>query len=112
MTSRKPLSPLRKLKIFEAAQGCCHICGIKIRAGEKWEAEHIIALALNGPDYDIRESNLAPVHIACHKVKTKDDRQRIAKAKRMATKHAGIKKPSRWQTKFRKKLDGTVELRK
>ena len=109
MTSRKPLSPLRKLTLFERHGGICHICGQKIQAGEPWEVEHVRPLALLGED---TEANMAPAHKTCHAPKTVDDVRRIAKAKRMAAKHVGIKKQSKWQTKFRKRMDGTVELRK
>lgn len=92
MTERRSLSQMQRLKIFEEGSGVCHICGRKIQTGEKWEAEHIIALALNGPDYDIRESNLAPAHVKCHADKTRADRARIAKAKRMKAKHYGVRR--------------------
>ena len=109
MTSRKTISALRRLKIFESADGRCYICEQKIKVGEAWEADHVIPFALGGAD---DESNMRPAHKVCHAPKTVADVRRIAKAKRMAAKHHGIKKQSKWQTKFRRKFDGTVELRK
>jgi len=53
---------------------------------------------------------------SCHAVKTtKTDVPAIAKAKRIEAKHLGVKKRSTWacsrESKHRKKLNGTVELR-
>ena len=108
MTSRKPLSPMRKLALFERECGVCHICGLKIRVGELWDVEHVIPLALLGED---TEANMKPAHRLCHQVKTVADASSWSKAKRMAAKHVGIKKQSKWQTKFKKKVNGEVVLR-
>ena len=107
MTARKPLSPMRKLALFEREAGRCHICEQKI-FGKEWDVEHVIPLALGGAD---DESNMKPAHRLCHAPKTVDDVRRIAKAKRMAAKHVGIRKQSKWQTKFKKKMNGEVVLR-
>lgn len=100
MTGRRSLSPMRRLRIFEAAGGLCHLCGLRIQVGEKWEVEHRRALALGGEDDD---ANLSPAHVKCHAVKTADDLARTAKAKRVKAKHLGIRKPST----FRKPPPGT-----
>jgi 5-methylcytosine-specific restriction protein A len=91
MTARRPLSPMRRLRVFEAAGGLCHLCGLRIQVGEKWEVEHRRALALGGEDDD---ANLSPAHKSCHAEKTTDDLARTAKAKRMKAKHLGIRKRS------------------
>lgn len=107
MTSRRSLSTTRKLRIFEAAGGLCHICGTKI-FGKGWDAEHVIPLALGGADDD---RNLRPAHKACHGDKTKIDNASWSKAKRMRAKHYSIRGPSGFRSKYRKKMDGTVVLR-
>lgn len=96
-TKRKAMSPSRRLRIFEAHSGlCCH-CGGKIDGvREQWIVEHIIALGLSGPDED---SNCAPAHETCRRVKDKDDVARISKAKRVKQKNLGIKKPSSFPSK-------------
>jgi 5-methylcytosine-specific restriction protein A len=114
VTNRQSFSPMRKLRIFEAASGICHLCGLRIQAGDKWEVEHRRALALLGTNDD---ANLAPVHVDCHAEKTKDDVARNAKAKRAKAKHLGIKRrssrpiPGSKGTRFRKKISGEVVLR-
>lgn len=112
MTARKSMSPRRRLAVWEAARGVCHLCGQKIKAGEKWEVEHKRALALLGTDDD---ANLAPAHIACHAVKTKDDVGRLSKALRQRAKHLGIRKRSTFQTnrdgKYKQKIGGVTVLR-
>lgn len=63
---RRPLTRLACVRIFDRAQGICLLCGLKIHAerGEKWDAHHIVALWLGGPD---DESNMAPAHKSCHR---------------------------------------------
>ena len=89
-------------RVFLRHDGICHISGRKIRPGEKWELEHIVALC-NGGEH--RESNLAPALVEPHKVKTKADRRVKAKNDRVRKRHLGIKKP-RTITRWRK-MDGT-----
>lgn len=87
---RRSLSPLQRLKLFEAAKGVCHLCEQRIQVGEKWEVEHVIPLALGGAD---DESNTSPAHVACHAPKTAADLGAIAKVKRIRAKHIGADKP-------------------
>jgi 5-methylcytosine-specific restriction protein A len=92
-TSRKAMTPTRRLRIFEAHAGLCVICGGRIDGvREKWIVEHVRALGLGGADDD---ANCGPAHDACANVKTqRDDIPAIAKAKRRKMKALGIKKPS------------------
>lgn len=76
--------------MFELADGLCHICGMRIRAAEKWDIEHVIPLALGGAD---NPPNMRPAHKACHAPKTAADVASIAKAKRQKARHIGIKRP-------------------
>jgi 5-methylcytosine-specific restriction protein A len=109
MTTRRPLSPMRKLALFEAALGRCHICDMPIKGvSEPWDVEHKIPLALGGLD---DAANMAPAHRACHAPKTAEDVGRIAKAKRMKARHLGIKKRGWPKSKWRKKVSGEVVLR-
>lgn len=105
---RKSFSDKQRLEIFRNAGGICHICGGKINgAKEAWDVEHMVALGMGGTNED---DNLAPAHVKCHKTKTKDDVQKIAKTKRVNLKHMGAKKKRPWPgTKTHKrKVDGTV----
>src|SRR6185437_3282840 len=65
-----PIPPRVKFRIFERDRGRCHISGRLIRAGEAWDADHIVALC-NGGEH--RESNLAPALADKHREKTKTD---------------------------------------
>ena len=101
MTRR--MSPTRRARIFEAAEGICHICEMEIDGvKEPWDVEHVIPLAISGDDSD---DNLRPAHRACHKPKTRDDAKTIAKAKRVHRKHTGAHKPKR-KMPYRR-FDGT-----
>jgi 5-methylcytosine-specific restriction enzyme A len=115
MTRRKTWTAKRKLAVFEAHGGVCHLCGGKIDGTrEAWDLEHLIPLALDGAD---DETNTAPAHTACHKAKTAEDAGRIAKANRVRAKHNGAKKstfnrlPGSKGSRFKKRIDGTVVRR-
>jgi 5-methylcytosine-specific restriction endonuclease McrA len=94
VTARKRWSAKARLRIFLARDGRCHVCQGRITAGEPWELDHVIALALGGDD---EEHNLAPAHKkGCHAGKTaKEDVPAIAKAKRRQIAHLGASAPKR-----------------
>lgn len=75
-----------RARVFEAFGGVCQLTKRKIRAGEAWEIDHRIPLALGGAH---RESNLWPVLADAHKAKTRADVDMIAKARRCRLKHTG-----------------------
>jgi 5-methylcytosine-specific restriction endonuclease McrA len=112
VTSRRSLSPLQRLKVFEAAAGRCHLCDQRIQVGDKWDVEHVRPLALGGAD---DAANMRPAHKDCHKDKTKADAASWSKAKRMKAKLLGAKKPSRMpgsrDSRFKRKMNGEVVLR-
>lgn len=116
MTSAaRRMTETRAARIFTAHAGICHICGQKIDGGrEAWEVEHVIALEISRDDSD---ENLAPAHKSCHRGKTRDDAAAIAKAKRQERRTMGIKRtvrnplPGSKASKWKRKLDGTVERR-
>jgi 5-methylcytosine-specific restriction endonuclease McrA len=69
-------------RIFEREGGVCHISGRKIQPGERWQADHKIALVNGGEN---KESNLFPALIEPHKAKTRAD---VAEKKTIARKRA------------------------
>lgn len=113
MSKRKSFTDAQRLKIFLAASGKCHLCDRKINEGEPWEVEHRKALGLSGTnDLD----NLLPAHVDCHAGKTRQDVAIMRKADRQGKKHLGLKKsrnpiPGGRGTKWKRKMDGTVEKR-
>jgi 5-methylcytosine-specific restriction enzyme A len=92
-----------RLRVFNRANGICHISKRKITAADDWELEHIIALC-NGGEH--RESNCAPALTKPHKIKTAADLAQKAKNDRVRKKHLGIK-PTRKITSWRR-FDGTI----
>lgn len=62
--------PRVRLRVFDAHNGRCHCCTRKIRAGEYWECDHVIALINGGEN---REKNLAPACNNCCRSKTARD---------------------------------------
>lgn len=113
MTARRSLSPTRRLAIFLAADGLCHLCGQRIKPGERWDVEHPIPLAMGGAD---DESNMAPAHAKCHAPKTAQDAGDIARAKRREIVHLGARisrnpMPGSKLSKWKRKMNGEVVLR-
>ena len=113
IVTRRSISKKERMELFNDRKGICHICGDKIYAGQDWEVEHIIPVALGGDD---RGKNLDLAHIQCHRSKTKADVGRIAKAKRQAARHLGKKLsrnplPCGRGSRMKKKLSGEVVLR-
>lgn len=109
MTRRSKITRAKRVRIFDAAGGICHLCGHPIDGTkEDWEVEHPIALGMGGSD---KESELRPAHVHCHKDKTAKDKKVIAKTVRARAAHIGARSAPR------KKLEGagfakTEKLRK
>lgn len=84
--ARKHFSRTDRVRIFDLNGGKCHICDMKIQAGDVWDLEHIVPWELTRDDSD---QNVKPAHKACHKEKTADDVAGIRKADRIRAKHIG-----------------------
>lgn len=102
-----------RLRVFERCGGICHISGRRIRPGERWELEHVIAL-VNGGEH--REHNLAPALVVPHRDKTRQDVAEKAMIYRKRAKHLGLKKskrpmPGSRASGFKRRMDGTVVKR-
>lgn len=82
--------PRVRLRIFEAHGGICHLSKRKITPADKWDLDHIVALA-NGGEH--RESNLAPALRDKHREKTAEDVAIKAKGAAVRARHLGIAKP-------------------
>lgn len=61
--------PRIRQRIFDDCGGKCHICD-NVIVGKRWALDHVKALVNGGEN---RQSNLKPVHIACHAEKTAAD---------------------------------------
>ena len=90
------------------------MCNMKVIHGEEWDVSHEIPLEAGGKD---DESNWLVAHRKCHRRHTaKVDIPLIAKVKRIQARHLGIKKakspmPMGKNSKWKKKMDGSVVLR-
>lgn len=103
--------PLRvRLRVFERFNGICQCgCGIKIQVGDRWEADHRVALINGGTN---SETNLVPLLAKHHKTKTAADVAEKSRVTRIRMKHLGIKKKSTFacskDSPFKKKLNGQI----
>jgi len=92
----------------------CEGCGLTLHL-KAFEIDHIVPEGLvvdKSKPLTAKDGQL--LGYCCHRGpdgKTAADVGRIAKAKRQERKHIGIRKPSRWQTKWKRKVNGTVERR-
>ena len=105
--------PRVRLRIFEAHGGCCHVSGRKIRPGDEWHLDHVMALIDGGEN---RECNLAPILAVEHKAKTAEEVARKAKVDRVRKKHLGIKArksviPGSRASKWKRTVDGRTVRR-
>lgn len=110
--TRRNLTKLQRVRVFDAAGGICHLCKAKIHVGERWDVEHVKPLSMGGAD---DETNMAPAHVGCHREKTSAEAGPRAKADRIRARHLGIRKRSRFpgskDSPFKIKLDGSVVRR-
>ena len=102
-TDDAPIPPRIRLRVFDRHGGVCHLSGRKIRVGEKWECDHIVALVNGGRHC---ESNFAPALIRPHKAKTREDVAEKSRVARKRKAHLGIRK-KRSITRWRK-FDGSI----
>ena len=82
-------------------------CGLPLAYGVQFD--HVI---LDANSHDNSLANCAAVCMNCHKHKTaKHDIPLAAKTVRQQDKALGIRKPSAFKSKFKRRIDGTVVLR-
>lgn len=89
-TDNAAIPPRVRVRVFDRFGGRCHLTGRRIRAGEAWDCDHVVAL-VNGGQH--RESNLAPALIEPHKIKTAADVAQKSKNYRVRAKHIGAFAP-------------------
>lgn len=111
--TRRRLTNLQRLAVFDRAGGKCHLCGAKITVKDRWDLDHMIPLALGGAD---QLANLAPAHDTCHRTKTATiDVPAIAKSDRVRSSHVGAKVKGAWgcgrRTKWKKRMNGETVRR-
>lgn len=92
-TPDSAIPPRVRLRVFDRHAGRCHLSDRKIRPGELWDCDHVVAL-INGGEH--RESNLAPALRDKHRQKTAEDVAEKAVTYRKRSSALGIK-PKRKQ---------------
>ena len=80
-TKRATMTPARRRAVLMRAGICCEHPGCVM--AQNLEIDHIIPLELGGADHDANLQALCYTH---HKLKTKQDIKRIAKARRLRKK--------------------------
>lgn len=90
------IPPRVRVRLFEAAGGRCAICNRKLGPGDKWQVDHVVALANGGAH---SEANMQIACDWCHKAKTAEDVAQKSKTAAVKAKHVLPRKPSRWQSR-------------
>lgn len=103
-TINAPIPDRVRLRVLNRFHQCCANCGFLI-VSRDWECDHIKALVLGG---EHRESNLQPLHLRCHSIKTANDL--LAKVITARKRKAHFLRKPRSITAWRK-FDGTVVRR-
>jgi 5-methylcytosine-specific restriction protein A len=88
-TDDAKIPPRVRQRVFDREGGKCHLCGQPI-IGKKWALDHVKALINGGEN---RESNLRPVHVSCHAIKTAADVADKKKVAAVRKKHIGAVRP-------------------
>jgi len=83
--------PRVRLRVWDRCEGKCGQCGRKIRPGEGWTLEHLIALINGGRN---AEDNLGVTCDWCLPTKNAADVAEKAVTARVKAKHIGIRPPS------------------
>jgi 5-methylcytosine-specific restriction protein A len=89
-TDDTPVPPRVRLRVFDAHGGRCHLCGRKIRVGEVWTCEHLIALINGGQN---RETNLDLTCCNCLPIKNAADQAEKSDIADKRKKHLLPKEP-------------------
>jgi hypothetical protein len=92
-----------KVRIFDLWRGRCAGCGRKLRPGDRWDCDHILAICNGGEN---REKNLQPVCLWCHARKTSLDVAIKSGVYERRASHIGVRKPRTMRTWRR--FDGTI----
>lgn len=110
-TDDAAIPPRVRVRVFDRFGGICQLTGRKIRPGDAWDLDHIVAL-INGGQH--RESNLQPALRDKHRAKTKEDVALKSKAAKRRKKHL-LRTKSRFpcsrDSDRKKKLNGEVVAR-
>lgn len=114
---RQRLTDQERAKLFLDRGGRCHVCGRKLRSGDTWQLDHVIALEVGGTD---TLDNLAPCCSWCHKGKTAEDHGKAAKVRAVAVacilplgqrQKKSRPMPGSKRSGFKKKMNGEVVRR-
>jgi 5-methylcytosine-specific restriction protein A len=115
---RRSLSDQQRAKLFLDRGGKCEgPCGRRLSSKDVWHVDHRIALE-NGGTND--PPNLQILCAWCHKPKTASDAKLAAKGRAQAVAHViptsqrrkkGPPIPGSKRSKFKRKMDGTIERR-
>jgi 5-methylcytosine-specific restriction endonuclease McrA len=80
---RKTFSAAARQRVLNKHGRKCAMCQVEITPATGCEYDHHIPLSIGGDD---TEANLRPVCVRCHRLKSKADTTRAAKAKRQEDK--------------------------
>jgi 5-methylcytosine-specific restriction endonuclease McrA len=108
---RQPITAKRELELLRRFVWCAG-CNAHLSSRAEFVYDHLIALELGGKD---DASNVRPLCLRCHAIKTPLDQKLIAKAKRLAGETGKARKrrplPFGRSDKYKQTIDGRRLLR-
>ena len=106
-TRRKSMTPHRRAAIFAKEHGICWQCSRRLRPGDDWSVEHVIALQNGGEDTD---DNCRVTCAWCKPGKDRADQATAAKGRHRAVRHTVPKEQRKSQRGFKgwRKFDGSI----
>ena len=112
-TADEPFPPRVRLRILHRYMDRCARCGREVRPGTHFTCDHIIAIINGGQN---RETNGQPLCDWCNAAKNASDVTDKRKVANVSKKAYGLKQsrnpiPGGRRTKWRRRMDGTVERR-
>jgi 5-methylcytosine-specific restriction protein A len=113
-TPDSPAPPRVRLRVFDRDKGICQCgCTRKIRPGDKWETDHIVAIINGGEN---RETNLQTLLEQCHDIKTGRDVATKSDTYHKRARHLGLKRtrsplPGGKNSPWKRKIGGGVVRR-
>ena len=108
-TDNTPVPDRVRIRVFDAKEGKCHSCGRKIRAGERWTCEHLVAIINGGAN---AERNLGLTCSLCLPAKNAADVAEKSKVADIRKKYLLPKPKSRFPSRpmSRPRYDNTKRL--
>jgi hypothetical protein len=108
---RRRFTAAQREDALAAAGGLCHLCGLPIDPGRRWDMSHVDI------PHELGGDAVAPAHLRCHQIETAQaTAPLVAKTRRQRQRHIGAIEargalPGGRRSRWKRKLGGGMEIR-